>query len=787
MKPLPHQPPDSQLLAEHARLAERALAADARFRAVLEANEAGFAIVEVELDADGKPHDYLHLEANAAFEVHSGVVGVVGRRAREIAQADPWFWVQKIGEVALTGAPLRFEGFAHGRWLAARLSRFGDAKSRQVAMVVTDITDSRRAAKALEDAHERLDATLRAAEIATYSWDVKKDRVFADPNFAKMFGVSAEDANGGPIARYIGRMHPDDQDRVRAAVQTALETGRPFQSEYRLVGEQGIRTVLVRGQVCLAEDGTPMRFPGVAIDITDQRRVEAALATVEGRLAIALQAGRLGTWDLDVATMAMTCSDTCKGNYGFPAGTPFSYEELQGAVHPDDIVRWGKVVGEAIATGSTFEMEYRTCWPDHSVHWVLVRGTCAVDENGKAVSMSGVSMITDAAKRVEEELISASHRKDEFLAMASHELRTPLNAILGWARMLRSGQLDPSGYLRAVETIERNAKAQVQLIDDILDGSRIITGKLYLEIRALDMTAVVAAATDAIRPAAEAKQISLTVSYDPLAGALVGDPDRLQQIVWNLVNNAIKFSPRGGSVNVELAKRGSNIELVVRDDGQGISSEFLPHVFERFRQGDESTTRRHGGLGLGLALVRHLVEAHGGVVSAHSDGPGKGARFSVSLPVRALHESKAPPVSRSFVDAGRIQPMSLVGVMALVVDDELDARELVATVLRANGAEVMKVASVAEAIRALDTTSPTVLISDIGMPDADGYALIEHVRSQIGTKGADVPAVALTAYAREEDRRRAIEAGYHTHVAKPVEPVELVRVISNLVKAAANR
>jgi PAS domain S-box-containing protein len=376
----------------------------------------------------------------------------------------------------------------------------------------------------------------------------------------------------------------------------------------------------------------------------------------------------------------------------------------------------------------------------------------------------------------------ASRAKDEFLATASHELRTPLNSILGWARLMRGNKLDAQGFQRGVETIERNAKAQVQLIEDILDGSRIITGNLHLEIQSVDLAAIVRTAADSIRAAASAKEIRLDmVVIDSQLMLLKGDPDRLQQVVWNLVNNAIKFTPKKGNVEIRVERVGTQIQLSVKDSGQGIPAEFLPHVFERFRQVDGSTTRRHGGLGLGLALVRHLVEAHGGTVRAESRGEGQGATFTALLPVQAVHMvdsvRRAPPGSP--VPARR-SISELQGVRVLVIDDEPDARELVATVLRGHGAEVFVAESVERALELLVVHSPTLLVSDIGMPVTDGYGLIERVRA-IAPR---IPAIALTAYAREEDRRRALRAGFQTYLAKPVEPEALARAVGELARSS---
>ncbi len=474
----------------------------------------------------------------------------------------------------------------------------------------------------------------------------------------------------------------------------------------------------------------------------------------------------------------------------------WGWRRLHDAGFVDEVERrWATT----LSSGVDFEMEFPLRRSDGAFRWHLTRAVPLRDESGCIVRWFGTNTDIDDTKRAEAERSAllanaqteraraeiANRAKDEFLATASHELRTPLNAILGWARLLRSGQLDASGYLRGVETIERNARAQVRLIEDILDGSRIITGKLHLEIRSLDMTQLVQAALDAVRPAAEAKGIALTLELDPEAAIMSGDPERLQQVVWNLANNAIKFTPKGGAVHVRLGRVESDIELSVADSGQGIDLDFLPHVFERFRQAEGSTTRRHGGLGLGLALVRHLVEAHGGTVRAESPGPGLGATFSARLPVRAVTD-KRPDSVRPTPLPNEEQPFTattLSGISVLVVDDEADARDLVATVLRAKGAEVTTAPNAKRALELLALSMPTVLISDIAMPELDGYELIRCVRA-LDPAGSKLPAIALTAYARQEDRRRALEAGFQTHVAKPVEPNELLRVVASVVQYA---
>ncbi|APR80018.1 Chemotaxis protein methyltransferase CheR [Minicystis rosea] len=371
----------------------------------------------------------------------------------------------------------------------------------------------------------------------------------------------------------------------------------------------------------------------------------------------------------------------------------------------------------------------------------------------------------------------ANRTKDEFLGVVSHELRTPLNAVLGWAQLLRGPAAnDPATLAKGLRVIDKNARAQAKLIEDILDVSRIITGKLRLELRPIELEGVVRASIEVIRPAADAKGIELSVITEARP-AIMGDPDRMQQVVWNLLSNAVKFTPQGGHVTLVIRRDGDQAEIEVRDDGRGIEAELLPFVFDRFRQADASPTRRYGGLGLGLAIVKHLVELHGGAVRADSDGPGNGARFTVRLPARDEEEHEW--LTLRDTDPGRRTTTRIDGVRVLVVDDEPDARDLVSTMLSAAGADVRTAASAAEAYALMLELAPHVLVSDVGMPGEDGYALIRRVRSS-GPPLARIPAVALTAYAGTDDARRAVLAGFHTHLPKPAEPRVLTAVIASL-------
>ncbi|GAC1539535.1 MAG: hypothetical protein NVS2B9_06510 [Myxococcales bacterium] len=387
--------------------------------------------------------------------------------------------------------------------------------------------------------------------------------------------------------------------------------------------------------------------------------------------------------------------------------------------------------------------------------------------------------------RLYRDSTEASRLKDEFLSTLSHELRTPLTAVLGWARILGTTDSDAEKLQRGLSTIERNAKAQAQLIDDLLDLSRIVTGKLRLNVRSFNPLDAIEAALETVRPTAELKSVRLAPVLDPAAGPVVGDPDRLQQIVWNLLSNAIKFTPKGGRVQVRLARFHSQIEVEVSDTGQGIEPAFLPFVFERFRQADASVSRTQGGLGLGLSIVRHLVELHGGTVEAKSDGPERGATFRVLLPLAAARDERPEGRAAHPATSGRVADLraapSLAGVRVLVAEDAPDAREMIAVALETRGADVVLTAAGAEALARLRRERFDVLVSDIGMPDMDGYALIREVR-KLPDAGGRVRAVALTAYARSEDRTRALVEGFDVHLPKPVEPAELVAVIAALVR-----
>jgi signal transduction histidine kinase/DNA-binding response OmpR family regulator len=451
---------------------------------------------------------------------------------------------------------------------------------------------------------------------------------------------------------------------------------------------------------------------------------------------------------------------------------------LLNKLNADDFSEADERLGETLATQVAIAYENAMLYSDAQRHASELQQE--ITERKQAEEERAQLLVRERAARADAE--QANRTKDEFLATLSHELRTPLSAILGWSHLVRTGKLDEPQMSRAFETIERNARSQSQLIDDLLDVSRIITGKLQIEPRAVDVCAVLEAASDAVRPSIEAKDIKFETVLDREACLVLGDANRLQQIVWNLLSNAIKFTPTGGRVSAEVKRAGTRVRISVGDSGIGITSEFLPYIFDRFRQADGSTTRVHGGLGLGLSIVKHLVELHDGEVEVESAGRDQGATFTVSLPLSSAASSDAietaviPEPGSNGLPAGFSK--LLKGLRILVVDDEADSRDLVTAILTRCGGKVRCCESAAEALETFREWKPDLLVSDIGMPNEDGYELIKKLRKLRLKRAKEIPVVALTAYATDDDRERTLSAGFQVHVAKPIEPEALVRSIA---------
>ena len=521
---------------------------------------------------------------------------------------------------------------------------------------------------------------------------------------------------------------------------------------------------------------------------------QIALKKSEARFSLLVEANLIGV------ILASADGTIREANDAFLKMVGYSRQDLQNGVMnwhemtpPEYSAQDQQIVQELTVSGNSAPFEKQYICKDGSYVPVLI-GATPLKEDELAwvcfvLDLSESKKSETLLRKQAEELSRVNQVKDEFLATVSHELRTPLNAILGYATMLRSRKLDPVKTERALETIERSAKAQNQLINDLLDVSRIITGKLRLNVHPMILVSLIESAIDSIRPAAEAKNISIHSILDPDAGLVSGDSDRLQQVFWNLFTNAIKFTPKGGRVYVQLERVNSHVEITVSDTGEGISPEFLPYVFDRLQQADSTTTRVHGGLGLGLAIVRHLIELHGGKVYAYSAGEGLGASFTINLPIM-IFRTGSKPVERLHSTVNEATPLmdaiSLESLKILIVDDELDAREMLASVLSINGAQVTMAASATDALNIIAQCNseqlPDLLISDIGMPEGDGYMFIRQVRDLAPEKGGRIPAIALTAYARTEDRIKALAAGFQSHVPKPVEPEEFLAVIASFVK-----
>jgi PAS domain S-box-containing protein len=621
--------------------------------------------------------------------------------------------------------------------------------------------------------------------------------IYVDPAYEKLWGRSRQPLYEDFTA-WFKSIHPEDRRRVKTVFRKITKTGK-YSEEYRIKRpDNKVRWIRDRGFLVCDENGEFVRIAGIAEDITERKESEAGLR----QNAAILKAVSESTSDLifvkDFEGRIIMANPASIRALGKPEIEILNRTDLDFQNNQEEALRVREHDRHVMRNGKTEVVEEKLDLAD-GTHFYLTTKSPYFDEHGQVIGL--VSIATDMTDRkqveVERERMllreqqareiaeTANRTKDDFITVISHELRSPLNAILGWVRILKNGTTDANTIAHAIEVLERSARAQQQLIEDLLDTARITQGKLRLETKPIDLLQVVESATDALRPAAEAKAINLRVTLKGKDNIITGDPDRLQQVIWNLLSNAVKFTSEGGQVEVQLERADPYMRITVNDTGKGISRELLPQIFNRFHQADASGKRRHGGLGLGLALVRHLVELHGGTIEAASPGEGQGATFKISLPLRALrpqvNETEKPI---DWENAFTVQSHSLEGVKVLVVDDEADARELVATLLRHYGARVTAVSSAAEALALLKSsdaeTRPDVLVSDIGMPGEDGYSLIERIRRLAPEHGGLIPAIALTAYGRASDRMRALSAGFQAHMPKPVEPAELMIVISGL-------
>jgi PAS domain S-box-containing protein len=651
-----------------------------------------------------------------------------------------------------------------------------------------EIAERKRTEEVLRGSEERLRLGLAAARMGTWDWNILENHISWSSNMEDLFGLAPGEFDGS-YAQFVARLHPEDRDRVLEAIDAAIATGANYEIEFRVVYPNGItRWALSLGTVFYNAIGQPIRMSGVDLDITDRQHTEEALRHSEEFRKLVLESSRdcIKVLDLDARLLYMNAGGMCQ----------LEIDDLTPYLNAEWLCFWqGEARQEAEAAlaaakaGEQGRFQGFCATAKGTPKWWDVVVVPMRNSAGQVVQLLSTSRdITDRKQaeierdrilQLKQAALAESERvnriKDEFLAVLSHELRSPLSPILGWTKLLQTGKLDETKSVAALATIERNAKAQTQLIDDLLDMAGVLRGKLSLNVTAVNLLSTIESAIETVQTAATAKSILIHPVLSNI-GQVSGDAVRLQQIVWNLLSNAVKFTPKGGRIEVRLELADSQAQIVVTDTGKGISRDFLPYIFESFRQEDASVTRKHGGLGLGLAIVYQLVEAHGGTIKADSFGEGKGATFTVSLPLLNLKREK----NRS--DKLLEEEVDLTGIRVLAIDDEPDSLELLSVLIAQAGAEVMTVVSAPEFLVALESFDPDVLVSDIGMPEVDGYSLLKYVRSLPPQRGGLVPAIAVTAYAGEMNQQQALAAGFQRHISKPVEPNVLLGAIADLLR-----
>jgi PAS domain S-box-containing protein len=685
-------------------------------------------------------------------------------------------------------------------WGHVTVTRLGD---ENVAIaVVEDITERRgieEAADEVRRAHERYALVAQATNDVIWDWDAEHGTIVWNDALQTMFGYAPAQIDNR-LQWWDSHLHPDDRERVVNGINGIIEKGgSSWSDEYRFERADGSFTeVLDRGYIARSEDGTPIRMIGAMLDVTERKRAERiATFMAEASAVLASSLDYHATLARVAGMTVPLLADSCFVDL---RTTGDNCERLA-AMHDGDAGLFADLVREVVVSGTPSLIEHvDAADPLHAsgirsaliVPLVVVSSdrplgalTLAMSHSKRVLAERDRRVVEDVARRAAmaieharlyDDAQKANLAKDEFLAILSHELSTPLTIILGWSGILSRDDVSQEEMLRGVESIRAGALAQAQLIDDVLDLSRVTTGKLRLDVKPVSIGQLVNDSLTAVRVAAAAKRIELIAPDATNVVTVLGDENRLRQVIWNLLTNAIKFTPSGGRVTVSLENTPGTVRLIVTDTGRGIAREFLSHVFEPFRQADASTTRVHGGLGLGLAIVRYLVEGHGGTVSAFSDGVDQGARFIVELPSVAT--------STTFAATNRKVNAELAGVRILFVDDQPDARELASVIFASAGAETTIASSAKEALEALERTPIDILVADIGMPDVDGYALIAEIRRRDALAGRRTPAIAATAYRGQEDRARVLAAGFDAYLKKPMDAAMLTSTVASVIASA---
>lgn len=681
------------------------------------------------------------------------------------------------------------------RWICTKWKAISDASGSDPYIVGTtfDVTifrDNREVIRRTESTIRNLGDNLPNGAIYQIVSEPPEQARFTyiSAGIERLFGVSQEEVLRDPEILYR-LVHPEDQERLRKTEARAVHGLTTYECQFRQFTKSGEQRWVMCRAAPLRTSPTKVTWDGVIIDITEEKRTEELLRTSEATFRALADTMPQIVWSCNAEGAYDYFNRRWYEFSGARASDEVSDAGFLDHVHPDDRPKVIEGWTDSLRSGEPFQGEYRLQGNGNEYRWFIVRASPLRDDSGAVVRWFGTCTDIHSERQSRDELVRAKVRaedegkvKDEFLATLSHELRTPLNSILGWSQLMRQTNMSEEDIRKGIDIIERSARVQIGLIEDLLDMSRIIAGKLRLDVQRVSMAAVIQSAITSAHPTAIAKEIAISQQLDTPDVSVRGDPGRIQQVIWNLLANALKFTPRGGKVWVTLSRLEEWVQIEVRDTGIGISDQFLPYVFDRFRQSDASTTRKYDGLGIGLSIVRSLVELHGGSVTARSAGAGRGALFCVRLPaprsdsntddLGQAHESSVPR---------RIGPArdTLRGLRVLVVDDDRDARDVLQAILEGDGAEVVIAASVNEACAILAKEIVDVVLTDIGMPEKDGYALMRELKSWTPPRKAP-PAVALTAFARSEDRTRALVAGFQHHLPKPVEPAELVAVVSNL-------
>ena len=674
------------------------------------------------------------------------------------------------------------------RWFCSQdrvYSRTADGSVRQILGIAQDISERKQQETELAKTNNILQSMIRDSDDAIFVKDIHGRYIIVNQPAADWLNVTVEEMLGQDDTTLFG---PEVARSIVAIDRQVLSEGKMLSFKEKVIFPSKRRWLITSKYPWLDDTGKTLGLIGISKDITVLKESEQKLEENEQLLRLALSSANAGSWNWEIETGKLVWSPENYDLYGLdPQIKHLNYQDWKNRLHPEEREKIDEEVQQVvIGQLPQFNSEFRIIHPQRGVRWIWGLGNLTCDDNNKPIKLSGINIDITERKQAEEklrqqteDLIRANQLKDEFLAIVSHELRTPLNPILGWSQLLTAGKLNPQQTVKGLEIIERNAKLQSQLVDDLLDVSRILRGKLNLEVTPLNLESVIRSALATVQLATEAKSIKIETAFEPNIGQVLGDAGRLQQIVWNLVSNAIKFTPEGGQITVTLKRVSNHAQIQVKDTGKGIEPEFLPFVFDRFSQAESSIARKFGGLGLGLSIVRYLTELHGGTVSVYSLGEGQGATFNVQLPLMKvpIMEQLDRKLINEPVNSNRLQ-----GIQVLVVDDEADSLDILTLILEQEGAGVTPVASANAAIEALNQLTPDLIISDIGMPEVDGYTMLTQIREL--TQAKDIPAIALTAYAGEVDRQRSLEVGFQQHISKPINITELITVVTLLTRSS---